>query len=169
MNFTKKQTNFGQTFSSSPIKIISAVYGTADVTDQVRSIVGNSSSATITASNNVFGDPWYGYLKTLTIVYQVDFGPIQTKIATENGSIIIKANSSNNLKILGASYGTADVTEIVRSKVSNNSLSIAAENSVFGDPWCGVLKTLVISYQFEDNEPKVLVVKEHETAKISLD
>lgn len=48
------------------------------------------------------------------------------------------------MKILKATYGDKDVTDIVRSKAQSNHLMIQASNSIFGDPCVGKVKKLVI-------------------------
>ena len=52
------------------------------------------------------------------------------------------------LEILGAFYGTSDVTMIVKSKQSPSALNIIANNATFGDPMPGVLKNLVVYYRY---------------------
>lgn len=49
------------------------------------------------------------------------------------------------MKVLKATYGDKDVTDIVKSKAQSNHLMIQASNSIFGDPQYGVPKTLSIS------------------------
>jgi hypothetical protein len=51
------------------------------------------------------------------------------------------------MKILKATYGDKDVTDIVRSKINNNSLFIQASNSIFGDPCVGKLKQLTVDIE----------------------
>lgn len=48
----------------------------------------------------------------------------------------------NRMKIIKATYGDKDVTEIVQSRVKNNTLTIQASNSIFGDPQVGSIKSL---------------------------
>jgi len=71
------------------------------------------------------------------------------------------------LIILLAAYGSGDYTNIARSYVKDNTLSIAAENAIFTDPWVGYLKTLVIVYQYGDCKPVMQLVQEHETLVIT--
>ena len=49
------------------------------------------------------------------------------------------------MNILNANYGGIDCTEIVKSKVKNNSLIIRADNNIIGDPSIGSLKKLIIN------------------------
>jgi len=64
------------------------------------------------------------------------------------------------LVILLAAYGPVDFTDVVRNHVSNNSLTIDASNGVFGDPWYGTQKSLVIIYQYGDSKPIVATAPE---------
>ena len=63
----------------------------------------------------------------------------------------IGCSQDGKLIIYAAIYGLADVTNTVRNKINqkNQSLSIQAINSIFGDPWSGIKKTLIIVWGFE--------------------
>ncbi len=52
------------------------------------------------------------------------------------------------MRILAAFYGPREVTDLVRSKVVHNELTIEAENSLFGNTWPGHKKTLVVFYRY---------------------
>ena len=84
--------------SSLQLTILGAAYGKADVTNQVRSaIYGDSLS--ITASNEVFGDSWYGYKKSLVIVYQYEnYKPIV--LTTPEGQDVLITQESSDLQAL---------------------------------------------------------------------
>ena len=72
-----------------------------------------------------------------------------------------------DLNILGAAYGRADVTNVVKSQVSSSqTLNIVASNGVFGDTWFGVPKTLVVVYQHEGYDPKIRIARERHTMSI---
>lgn len=69
---------------------------------------------------------------------------------------------------MGAAYGRADVTNSLNQRVTQGqSLQVQASNSVFGDSWPGVRKTLVVVYQHEGYDPRVAVVREHNTLYIN--
>lgn len=53
------------------------------------------------------------------------------------------------MKIIKAIYGDKDVTDIVTSRVKNNSLVIQASNSIFGDPCVGKIKHLIIDIEID--------------------
>ena len=68
---------------------------------------------------------------------------------------------------MGAAYGPRVVTGIVSNRVTHyGSLSIPASNGIFGDPWHGVVKSLVVVYQQEGYEPRVTITQEHHTTNI---
>ena len=50
------------------------------------------------------------------------------------------------MKIINATYGTKDVTEIVNKYFINEKIQIFVSNEIFGDPNFGVLKKLVIKF-----------------------
>ena len=60
------------------------------------------------------------------------------------------------MKIIKATYGDLDVTEIVKSKIIGNKLLIRACNSIFGDPNVNTVKYLII----EIEGSKTMSVKE---------
>ena len=73
------------------------------------------------------------------------------------------------LDILGAAYGRADVTRTLNASVtpSHGTLHVSASNSVFGDSWRHVRKTLVVVYQHADYDPHIVVVREHHVLNIA--
>ena len=79
--------------------------------------------------------------------------------AVELKNITLKKVGKGWVEILGAAYGPADVTEKVRQIYNGGEKVIKAENSVFGDSWYGVEKTLSISYRYCDDS-KTKSVKE---------
>lgn len=72
------------------------------------------------------------------------------------------------LVIYGAAYGRSDVTTKVRTMVRDNRLSVQADNSVFGDNWNSVRKTLVVVYQhlYSGSQPQVQTAAEGSTLNI---
>lgn len=80
----------------------------------------------------------------------------------------MNVHNYTELRILGAAYGRADMTNSLNSKVlSSQTLRVSASNSVFGDPWRGVKKTLVVVYEQKGYLPRIRIVKEHRTLTIS--
>ena len=81
---------------------------------------------------------------------------VRTAVAEENKNMTISAGSFQNvasvrmgpqyINVLGAAYGRSAFTQKVRSLLENGSQKIDAENSVFGDTWPHVCKTLTVVY-----------------------
>ena len=149
--------------------ILGAAYGLADVTQLAKKAASNS--AAVVASNQVFGDSWPYVVKTLVIVYQSCKGSPKVVIRTEGNQV----DSSSllppqNLNIIKATYGTADVANAVKGLTKNQggkSLTVEASNSVFGDPNPGVVKTLTITYQYGNCASETVNVQEHESVSIA--
>ena len=128
--------------------VYGAVYGGKDVTGTVSSLV-RSGTTTIQASNSIFGDPWPGTVKSLSIT----FGTTTTVACREGESVTLP----NYVVILGAAYGSADVTAAVRNLYNYaNTRVFLADNSVYGDPWYGTVKSFSIVYA----SVKTLVARE---------
>lgn len=81
--------------------------------------------------------------------------------------LLISLGYSLELRILGAAYGKADVTNVISAAIKDNSLTIQASNEVFGDSWYGTQKALVIVYQFGDYKPLVATASEHKIISIT--
>ena len=58
------------------------------------------------------------------------------------------------------------MTEKVRDLIEKGSDSILASNSVFGDPWPNVVKTLTITYE-KSGIVKTLIAKESENLTLT--
>jgi hypothetical protein len=70
----------------------------------------------------------------------------------------------NNLSIVGAYYGvqgrTANVTELLRSRVRDGMLSFVVTNSALGgDPAAGSDKILIVVYRYHGNETATAVLE----------
>ncbi len=77
-----------------------------DVTDKVKAAL-EGGRLDVLASNQDFGDPIHGTVKTLKVQYTID-GVAATKTAAENKRLVIEAGAGKTLAIVKASYG-ADV------------------------------------------------------------
>jgi hypothetical protein len=85
----------------------------------------------------------------------------------EDAHVSHGTHGNARLTILGAAYGPRIVTGTVSNRVTHyGSLSIPASNGMFGDPWRGIVKTLVVVYQQEGYEPRVAITQERHTMKI---
>ena len=156
--------------ASPPITIFRAAYGLHDVTNKVSALVRNRS-LTVTANNQTFDDGWPGHRKILAVMYQ--YGEEIPKVATAEEDNTLKilyakadnyvvTGNPNNLTILGAAYGPANVTEKVQSLVKTNKLQITVGNALFGfDPWPGVVKSLEVVYQYGRNPPLMKIEPEN--------
>lgn len=65
------------------------------------------------------------------------------------------------MNIQKATYGTLDVTDIIKKHVEDNFISIVASNDVFGDPNPGIVKRLEVLC-----DDKLYVVEENEIFRI---
>ena len=142
-------------FKMQRIEVHGAAYGGMDVTEKVRALVSRGVT-TIEASNSVFGDPWYGTVKSLAVTYRT----VQTVTCKEHEFIILP----HGVQILGAAYGLADVTRKVESLYGCNQKSIQANNAVLGDSWPGTVKSFSVT--FATNQAQTKVVPEN--SKLSL-
>lgn len=157
------------------LNILSAVYGKKNVTDQLRS-QASQDTVTVRASNDVFGDPWYGVRKSLVVIYQYGFFKPEVAIVQEDDMITISPQSytyqqwylpiQGQFALLGAAYGLSDVTEAVSSKVKGNCLNIRADNSNLGDSWPGVRKTFVVAAINHYGLPATVICEEGEQLKL---
>jgi len=163
---TKKSQQW-HPFQPNQITILGAAYGPAVVTDKVVKRM-NNGSLDITATNEVFGDSWYGTRKVLTIVYRNPNGEIKTVFAEEDHRIKVEGPQlpPQIPTILGAAYGKYNVTDQITASVSDGCLEIPADNNVLGDGFENTEKSLVVVSRFGHSKPQVGIVKEHETLKI---
>jgi hypothetical protein len=71
--------------------------------------------------------------------------------------------------VTSATYGANghfyDVTGIVNGMISGNTLSVPAENSLFGDPIVGTIKTLTVTY-VANGVSNTISVPEHQTLSV---
>ena len=143
----------------SPLKlnILGAAYGITDVTSRAQSFVTADKSFLQKASNDVWGDGWPGYEKTLVVVYEYS-DLFMLDIAVEGDQMQFVA--SPPLTIIGAAYGLNNVKEKVKALTKNRSFKAYADNATFGDGWPGVTKTLMIVYQYGEEQPLLAIAKE---------
>mgnify|MGYP002803993098 FL=1 len=140
------------------LNILGAAYGLANVTSKAQSLVTSNQEFDQLASNEVWGDSWYGQPKTLVVVYECN-KLYFVDIAVEHDRVHFIA--SPPLTILGAAYGLQCVTEKVKKLVHHRSFEATANNATFEDGWPET-KTLVIVYQYGEEQPSVATAKETE-------
>lgn len=154
------------------LAILGAAYGLANVTDAVTAKV-HGISLDIAVDNNQLGDGWPGVRKALTVTFLNVHGIPVTATAEEGSQLKITneqkhhAHGQTNqgwdrphLNILSAVYGKKNITDQVRSQVNQDAVTVKADNGVFGDPWPGVQKSLVVIYQYGFFKPEVAIVQE---------
>ena len=154
--------------ASPPMTILGAAYGLADVTSKVSELVKNHS-LTATANNSTFGDSWVGIPKSLVVTYQYgeELPTVSAVKENETMEIIYSKKSTflgstdpDVLTILGAAYGSSDVTQKAQNLVKGNTLQTKVDNSVFSDPWVGVRKSLAIVYRYGRNQRQTKIAAE---------
>ena len=103
------------------LQIIGASWGPPQVTSKVVDLVNRQTSPqslSVTASDNVFGDPWPGNRKVLVVAYRYgDTGAVYVACAKEGSNIIVKGPQTGDqllretiqpsLTVLAATYGPA--------------------------------------------------------------
>jgi len=72
------------------------------------------------------------------------------------------------LKIISAFYDNLDVTDILNSKIENNTLNIQVSNDIFTDPNYGVVKELNVKYEY-NNQIKQIIKMENDFLKLPLE
>ena len=150
---------------SDRLTVWGASYGPADVTAALRSRIASDQALHFTADNATFGDSWPGVRKTCVTVSSYQCCGLVTDIVIETAAS--STMPGNDLQILGAAYGKADVTAAVSGAVDRranpNTLAVTADNATFGDSWPGVPKTLTIVFRFgSDGAPGVRTAREGE-------
>ncbi|CAB4015551.1 Hypothetical predicted protein [Paramuricea clavata] len=147
--------------------ICGAAYGKANVTEKIRSL-RKDRKLSVKASNDVFGDSWYGVKKSLVVVYKYGSNSAQLQVVKEGETLEItppsttvsdwinqklrKDKSTLKLNILGAAYGLSDVTAVAQAFLTaNQKFDKVASNAVWGDGGLGTKKCLVVVYESSDN------------------
>jgi len=158
-------TPFDATSPAPQLTIFGATYGPVDKTAIVRSHVDPSSqSLSVTANNDTFTDTWPNVTKTLVVVAAYTGQEPFVDVVPEGSAYFLKYRPP--LRILSATYGLASVTRVVQGSVSRRTLTINANNSVLGDGWRDVTKTLVVVYQYGDEQPQIAIVTEGSTLSV---
>jgi hypothetical protein len=111
----------------------------------------------VVANNATFGDSWPGIKKTLVVVFESEGKPT-LKAVVEDQRLSLQTDLP--LQILSATYGPADVTAKVKSRIDNQEIHLTADNGTFGDTWHGVKKSLTVTYQFGNEQPQTAIVAE---------
>lgn len=164
------------------LEITQAIYGVlsgrlpdaVDVTAELRAAV-RDNRLSIRASNDIAGDPAPLIVKQLWVQYAVG-DRIYTKTVTEGQLLEIPepGQGEGPLEIRRAIYGvlperpeelgrpgTVDVTDILRAKIVDDTLTVRADNSLAGDPAYLIVKQLRVDYTL-NGEPYTKIVNENE-------
>jgi hypothetical protein len=144
------------------IQILVANYGGKDVTDVAKQ--QHKSNKHFTASNAHFGDPLPNVPKFLHVIYS--YNGVLGSVAIPEGQNFTP--EPPKLVVLGALYGSADVTDKVKSLVpaGADNASFQVENSHFGDPDPNVFKNFTVAY-VRNGELRVAALKEHDQANLN--
>ncbi len=171
---------------SGKLNIVVAVYGLEAVTENIQALVKKGAIETLElpVNNNIIGvDGWPGQIKSLTVVYNYDGGPLHVAGAKESETLLINTdvfNESNGIEleqtndhkvsVLAATYGPQNVTEKILTMVDeNNELSFPVDNDTLGDTWFGIAKVLVLVLGYDDVVVDVKVYTERDYCSINLD
>jgi len=176
-----REQNFGK------LNIIVAIYGLKTVTDNISNLIidGNPQTLNFIVNNQVIGeDGWRGQQKSVTVLYNYDGSSELCVAAAKEGDVLtitpdkprqfrfLHADTSiddGRLSVLAATYGPDNVTYKVKNLISSyNTLSFVADNTIFGDTWYGVPKTLVIVLGNSSEVKAVEIFTERENCYIDL-
>jgi hypothetical protein len=159
-----------------------------DVTDILKDLIGRGGVNGRVAVNNqtMGGDPAVGADKSLRIFARNRRNEEREFNFKEGGFVEVRMFSvrrddrddhppgagdrdrdldrddGNGLRIVGAYYGvqgrTVNVTELLRSRVREGTLSLGVTNSALGgDPAVGADKVLIVVYRYQGNETATAV------------
>ena len=164
------------------LEIVRAEYGVlsarlpdaVDVTEELRRAV-RDNRLSIRATNDIAGDPAPNIVKQLWVQYAVG-DQVFAKTVGEGDLLEIPepGQGEGTLEIRRAIYGalpehpeemgrprTVDVTDLLRARVTDNALTVRADNSLAGDPVPYVVKQMRVDYTL-DGEPYTKIVSENE-------
>jgi hypothetical protein len=157
-----------------------------DVTDILKDLIGRGGvNGRVAVTNQTMGgDPAVGADKSLRIFARNRRNEEREFNFKEGGFIEVRMFSvrrddgddhppgagdrdrerdgGNSLRIVGAYYGvqgrTVNVTEVLRSRVREGTLSLVVTNSALGgDPAVGADKVLIVVYRYQGNETATAV------------
>ncbi len=159
------------------LQIESARYGVgnrwSDVTALLNNNIQNDALRMQVTNATMGGDPAPANEKVLEVRYRYQ-GQSQSVTIRENQQLELGGSGSGGdvgsgpgfggqgLRILSARYGdgfrTTDVTQFLNNNISNNSLRVQVNTgSMGGDPAPGIVKTLVVQYEFNGTRNSVNV------------
>ena len=150
------------------LKIFAAFWGDRDVTtDIVQKIEDNS--VRVDATDTVFGDPWVGNIKTLSVFYYYGSSKLFVEVVLEGQSMLIKYFPQIHLgsayrppcpAILRAVFGNKEVSMKALEYALINGNVVPGTDTVFGDNMVGILKTFAMVFYDRNCNLLPKVVKE---------
>ncbi len=183
--------------AQSGLEVIAAYYGTGrsflDVTALVRAQAQPDGLSLTVGTAALGGDPFPGQLKTMRIYYKVG-GQFQQGEWKDSENVVIGRLTTGGrntgmrgggrpvarerpmigapLTILQATYGTGartvDVTSLLQSRVQRDQLDFDVPGSLLGDPAPGLLKEIVVSYQW-NGQTREARVRDGEHLRLPID
>jgi len=132
----------------------------------VQTLCNGKTSCGVPASNSQFGDPCVGTYKYLNVAYScADSTSSLSGFVCEGYSLTLSCATGKKLTVTAATYGRSNTVTCIHSAMSNtacsasaslstvqsscnnqNSCTVSASNSVFGDPCGGTYKYLTATY-----------------------
>lgn len=170
------------------LEIVKAEYGVVtltqskmvDVADKLNSLI-KDNSLSVTAGNDLAGDPAGGTAKALLVEYSYDGKAYSVKVSEPQTLKLPPADlpAGKVLKINKAVYGdlpkllvtlpemiTVDITDRVKAQVKNGMLEARITNEFAGgDPTLNVPKQLRLVYRLDGAE-KTILKNEHEMIRL---
>lgn len=149
------------------LTILGAMYGRADVTGTACKKAGPEQLFD-EVSDQVWGSPGPSDVyRHLTVVYQIGSGPPMLVVVPSETRAYIGAAV---LQILGAAYGTVDVTARIATLARRSTLDVVAGPALTSQvPWPPALRTLTVVYRYGDGPARTAVVAEGQSLSIRPD
>ena len=150
------------------IKIYGAFYGDKNVKSIIEGRI-MKNSLEINACNDIFGDPWFGTVKTLSVFYTYGSSRMYVEVVKEGQNLIIFwvphihtqcEVSPKGPTALAAVYGDKDVTLKACKLMTSGTPYLTTNNEKFEDTMPGIAKTLAIAYVDSNGFVRIACVKE---------
>ncbi|KAL0484645.1 lectin domain-containing protein [Acrasis kona] len=146
------------------VNVLCAFYGGKDVTNHMSSLVGTNYIFDVEICNDTFGVVADNPNSFFMLYRLLGKDEIKTVVC---GNCKLRVMYGQCINVQSAYYGPLDVTDRVKSLVSNNQthLSFVVSNNLFTDPLFGVLKTLTLDYVVNGSTESMRTL-EHENVHI---
>jgi hypothetical protein len=139
----------------------------SDAKEKVRGMLA-AGRTTFEISNNVFSDPAPAVHKQLIVTMNID-GTVQTFTGEEGVDMVLPSAALNIAhdksavsRIVSATYGGIDITQVVKAMVGAGQLYIRADSATLTgrDPQPNVRKTLTVTIKDDDGSQRTLSASE---------